>query len=97
MRIIPSWTPRDILRPQTIGTGWVPSPASLISFPEVTGFAEVAVRARGEMKSPYFTAKAHILLGHPDFRQGQFVYVPQNIATHLLFSAVHGKVTVILR
>jgi hypothetical protein len=48
------------------------------------------------MESPYFTAKAHILFGHPDFRQRQFVYVPQNIATYLLFSAVYSKVTVIL-
>src|SRR4030042_693554 len=63
-----SRTPYDVLRPQAIGAGRVPAPTSFIAFAEIATLTQIAVRARGEMKSPYLAAKAHIFLRHPDFR-----------------------------
>ncbi len=48
------------------------------------------------MVPAYFAAKAHVIFRHPDLVQRLRVHVSKRIATHALFSAIHGKVAVIV-
>jgi hypothetical protein len=91
-----SRTTDDVLSPQAIGAGGIPTPAALVTLSQITALAQVAVGTGREVKIPHFAAETAIILRGPDLQQRSLSDIAQVVTGDLLAPPVYGEVAVIM-